>query len=245
MSHSKTWQHFLQLCTFVLGAGEWGTLGVCSVQVQQAFGACVQGECLKLQKWCCYGGLYLQSRRTWNLNDFDLRQVVNFHSPPYIFLDRLDICKYILPKVNLWKTGRNTEICAGEGTCYSNSLFTLFSAFVLSPLGPPSAPAEERSGTPDSIASSSSAAHPPGVQPQQAPYPGAQPQTGQQVEGEELFSAVWHECCCLNLCALYLWLLISRPKVNTQLQILLSHQAECFFLRVIQLMISRWSSSSI
>ncbi|XP_046764870.1 protein TFG isoform X2 [Gallus gallus] len=48
--------------------------------------------------------------------------------------------------------------------------------------GPPSAPAEERSGTPDSIASSSSAAHPPGVQPQQAPYPGAQPQTGQQVE---------------------------------------------------------------
>lgn len=81
MSHSKTWQHFLQLCTFVLGAGEWGTLGVCSVQVQQAFGACVQGECLKLQKWCCYGGLYLQSRRAWNLNDFDLRQVVNFHPP--------------------------------------------------------------------------------------------------------------------------------------------------------------------
>ncbi|XP_042665735.1 protein TFG isoform X1 [Centrocercus urophasianus] len=50
--------------------------------------------------------------------------------------------------------------------------------------GPPSAPAEERSGTPDSIASSSSAAHPPGVQPQQAPYPGAQPQTGQQVEAQ-------------------------------------------------------------
>ncbi|XP_042722787.1 protein TFG isoform X1 [Lagopus leucura] len=50
--------------------------------------------------------------------------------------------------------------------------------------GPPSAPAEERSGTPDSIASSSSAAHPPGVQPQQAPYPGAQQQTGQQVEGQ-------------------------------------------------------------
>lgn len=49
--------------------------------------------------------------------------------PPYIFLDRLDICKYILPKVNLWKTGRNTEICAGEWTCYSNSLFILFSAF--------------------------------------------------------------------------------------------------------------------
>ncbi|NXT54598.1 TFG protein, partial [Pluvianellus socialis] len=48
--------------------------------------------------------------------------------------------------------------------------------------GPPSAPAEERSGTPDSIASSSSAAHPPGVQAQQPPYPATQPQTG-QVEG--------------------------------------------------------------
>ncbi|XP_054510741.1 protein TFG isoform X5 [Agelaius phoeniceus] len=49
--------------------------------------------------------------------------------------------------------------------------------------GPPSAPAEERSGTPDSIASSSSAAHPPGVQAQQPPYPSSQPQTG-QVEGQ-------------------------------------------------------------
>ncbi|XP_071417453.1 protein TFG isoform X4 [Pithys albifrons albifrons] len=48
--------------------------------------------------------------------------------------------------------------------------------------GPPSAPAEERSGTPDSIASSSSAAHPPGVQAQQPPYPSTQPQAG-QVEG--------------------------------------------------------------
>uniref|UniRef100_A0A8C0FCT7 Trafficking from ER to golgi regulator n=1 Tax=Bubo bubo TaxID=30461 RepID=A0A8C0FCT7_BUBBB len=45
--------------------------------------------------------------------------------------------------------------------------------------GPPSAPAEERSGTPDSIASSASAAHPPAVQAQQPPYPGTQPQTGQ------------------------------------------------------------------
>ncbi|XP_007517502.1 protein TFG isoform X2 [Erinaceus europaeus] len=44
--------------------------------------------------------------------------------------------------------------------------------------GPPSAPAEDRSGTPDSIASSSSAAHPP-VQPQQPPYTGAQAQAGQ------------------------------------------------------------------
>ncbi|XP_036914853.1 protein TFG isoform X4 [Sturnira hondurensis] len=44
---------------------------------------------------------------------------------------------------------------------------------------PPSAPAEDRSGTPDSIASSSSAAHPPGVQPQQLPYTGAQTQAGQ------------------------------------------------------------------
>uniref|UniRef100_A0A8B9Y2W5 Uncharacterized protein n=1 Tax=Bos mutus grunniens TaxID=30521 RepID=A0A8B9Y2W5_BOSMU len=42
--------------------------------------------------------------------------------------------------------------------------------------GPPSAPAEDRSGTPDSIASSSSAAHPSGVQPQQPPYTGAQTQ---------------------------------------------------------------------
>ncbi|XP_061222577.1 protein TFG isoform X2 [Neopsephotus bourkii] len=49
--------------------------------------------------------------------------------------------------------------------------------------GPPSAPAEERSGTPDSITSSSSAAHPPGVQAHQPPYPGTQPQTG-QVEGQ-------------------------------------------------------------
>ncbi|NXW02737.1 TFG protein, partial [Fregetta grallaria] len=49
--------------------------------------------------------------------------------------------------------------------------------------GPPSAPAEERSGTPDSIASSSSAAHPPGVQAQQPAYPGTQPQPG-QVEGQ-------------------------------------------------------------
>ncbi|KYO22562.1 protein TFG [Alligator mississippiensis] len=49
--------------------------------------------------------------------------------------------------------------------------------------GPPSAPVEERSGTPDSIASSSSAAHPPGVQPQQPSYAGTQPQTG-QMEGQ-------------------------------------------------------------
>ncbi|XP_008067337.1 protein TFG isoform X1 [Carlito syrichta] len=48
--------------------------------------------------------------------------------------------------------------------------------------GPPSAPAEDRSGTPDSIASSSSAAHPP-VQPQQPPYTGAQTQAG-QIEGQ-------------------------------------------------------------
>ncbi|XP_005548351.1 protein TFG isoform X2 [Macaca nemestrina] len=48
--------------------------------------------------------------------------------------------------------------------------------------GPPSAPAEDRSGTPDSIASSSSAAHPPGVQPQQPPYTGAQTQAGQMYQ---------------------------------------------------------------
>ena len=48
--------------------------------------------------------------------------------------------------------------------------------------GPPSAPTEDRSGTPDSIASSSSAAHP-AVQPQQPPYAGAQTQAG-QIEGQ-------------------------------------------------------------
>lgn len=66
----------------------------------------------------------------------------------------------------------------------SNSVHFTYCYFILAPLGPPSAPAEERSGTPDSIASSSSAAHPPGVQAQQQPYPGAQPQTG-QVEGKQ------------------------------------------------------------
>uniref|UniRef100_A0A0G2K9K4 Trafficking from ER to golgi regulator n=1 Tax=Rattus norvegicus TaxID=10116 RepID=A0A0G2K9K4_RAT len=45
--------------------------------------------------------------------------------------------------------------------------------------GPPSAPTEDRSGTPDSIASSSSAAHPAAGQPQQPPYAGAQTQAGQ------------------------------------------------------------------
>ncbi|XP_048348888.1 protein TFG isoform X2 [Sphaerodactylus townsendi] len=49
--------------------------------------------------------------------------------------------------------------------------------------GPPSAPVDERAGTPDSIASSTSAPHPPGVQPQQPSYAGAQPQTG-QMEGQ-------------------------------------------------------------
>ncbi|XP_051047652.1 protein TFG isoform X3 [Phodopus roborovskii] len=49
--------------------------------------------------------------------------------------------------------------------------------------GPPSAPAEDRSGTPDSIASSSSAAHPPAGQPQQPPYTAAQTQAG-QIEGQ-------------------------------------------------------------
>lgn len=56
--------------------------------------------------------------------------------------------------------------------------------YSLAPPGPPSAPVEERSGTPDSIASSSSAAHPPGVQPQQPAYAGTQPPTG-QIEGEQ------------------------------------------------------------
>ncbi|XP_041115456.1 protein TFG-like isoform X1 [Polyodon spathula] len=49
--------------------------------------------------------------------------------------------------------------------------------------GPPSAPAEERSGTPDSIASSSSAPHQPGIQSQQPPYAGVQPPAA-QMEGQ-------------------------------------------------------------
>uniref|UniRef100_A0A803JLX2 Trafficking from ER to golgi regulator n=1 Tax=Xenopus tropicalis TaxID=8364 RepID=A0A803JLX2_XENTR len=61
----------------------------------------------------------------------------------------------------------------------------VMSAFGLSEeqvTGPPSAPVEERSSTPDSIASSSSA-HPPGTQTQQPSYPGAQQQAG-QIEGQ-------------------------------------------------------------
>ncbi|KAI1885390.1 hypothetical protein AGOR_G00219640 [Albula goreensis] len=51
--------------------------------------------------------------------------------------------------------------------------------------GPSSGPAEERSGTPDSIASSSSAAHQPGVPPQpQAPYAGAQQQPPAAMDGQ-------------------------------------------------------------
>ncbi|XP_038657721.1 protein TFG isoform X4 [Scyliorhinus canicula] len=49
--------------------------------------------------------------------------------------------------------------------------------------GPPSAPVDERSGTPDSIASSSSVAHQPGAPQQQQPYTAAQPQAG-QMEGQ-------------------------------------------------------------
>ncbi|RXM33630.1 Protein TFG [Acipenser ruthenus] len=55
--------------------------------------------------------------------------------------------------------------------------------------GPPSAPAEERSGTPDSIASSSSAPHQPGIQPQQPPYAGVQ-HPAAQMEGYSL-----SQCC--------------------------------------------------
>uniref|UniRef100_I3LNI2 Trafficking from ER to golgi regulator n=1 Tax=Sus scrofa TaxID=9823 RepID=I3LNI2_PIG len=57
--------------------------------------------------------------------------------------------------------------------------------------GPPSAPAEDRSGTPDSIASSSSAAHPPGVQPQQPPYTGALTQAGQSEDVPAVPAAGW------------------------------------------------------
>lgn len=48
--------------------------------------------------------------------------------------------------------------------------------------GPPTAPIDERSGTPDSIASSSSAAHQPGA-PQHQSYTAVQPQAG-QMEGQ-------------------------------------------------------------
>ncbi|XP_048397407.2 protein TFG [Stegostoma tigrinum] len=49
--------------------------------------------------------------------------------------------------------------------------------------GPPSAPVDERSGTPDSIASSSSAAHQPGAPQHQQSYAAVQPQAG-QMEGQ-------------------------------------------------------------
>ncbi|XP_043557064.1 protein TFG isoform X1 [Chiloscyllium plagiosum] len=49
--------------------------------------------------------------------------------------------------------------------------------------GPPSAPVDERSGTPDSIASSSSAAHQPGAPQHQQSYTAVQPQAG-QMEGQ-------------------------------------------------------------
>ncbi|KAG8451931.1 hypothetical protein GDO86_003933 [Hymenochirus boettgeri] len=60
----------------------------------------------------------------------------------------------------------------------------VMSAFGLSEdqvTGPPSAPVEERSSTPDSIASSSST-HPPGAQSQQPQYPGTQQQAGQMYQ---------------------------------------------------------------
>ncbi|XP_032888581.1 protein TFG isoform X2 [Amblyraja radiata] len=49
--------------------------------------------------------------------------------------------------------------------------------------GPPTAPIDERSGTPDSIASSSSAAHQPGAPQHQQSYTAVQPQAG-QMEGQ-------------------------------------------------------------
>lgn len=86
--------------------------------------------------------------------------------------------------------------------------------------GPPSAPVDERAGTPDSIASSSSAPHPPGVQPQQPSYGGTQPQTG-QIEGEQsvcpvnlLFMYVFHPyplVCVLG----FSWKLDIVPSLST------------------------------
>ncbi|KAK2508039.1 hypothetical protein MC885_016359 [Smutsia gigantea] len=63
---------------------------------------------------------------------------------------------------------------------------------------PPTAPTEDRSGTPDSIASSSSAVHPPGVQPQQPPYSGAQTQAGQS-EGKIKLRARVERHMCRNI----------------------------------------------
>ncbi|XP_072901310.1 protein TFG isoform X3 [Hemitrygon akajei] len=53
----------------------------------------------------------------------------------------------------------------------------------VSAASPPTAPVDERSGTPDSIASSSSAAHQPGAQQHQQSYTAVQPQAG-QMEGQ-------------------------------------------------------------
>ncbi|XP_046764869.1 protein TFG isoform X1 [Gallus gallus] len=86
--------------------------------------------------------------------------------------------------------------------------------------GPPSAPAEERSGTPDSIASSSSAAHPPGVQPQQAPYPGAQPQTGQQVEDVPAVPAAGLPCpAATGAATAAVWRAVPRIPVNGEVSL--------------------------
>lgn len=74
----------------------------------------------------------------------------------------------------------------------------------------PAVAAEERSGTPDSIASSSSAAPQPGVPPQpQAPYAGVQQGPPAGMDGEKLFGQYlmyckfvfpfWQSDSCLNL----------------------------------------------
>lgn len=61
-------------------------------------------------------------------------------------------------------------------------------------IAPPAVAPEERSGTPDSIASSSSAAHQPAVPPQpQAPYPGVQQGPPAGMDGETLASLWKHK----------------------------------------------------
>lgn len=70
---------------------------------------------------------------------------------------------------------------------------------------------EERSGTPDSITSASSAAHPPCVQPQQPSYGGSQPQTG-QIDGKQFIhvypSPNEHSCPFISHNVISLWRLL-------------------------------------
>uniref|UniRef100_H3AW51 Trafficking from ER to golgi regulator n=1 Tax=Latimeria chalumnae TaxID=7897 RepID=H3AW51_LATCH len=80
--------------------------------------------------------------------------------------------------------GREENPVAPDSTVYAASMsaFDLLKKTIIinQVSGPPSAPVEEV-GMPDSIASSSSAAHQPGVQPQQPAYTVVQPSAGQML----------------------------------------------------------------